>query len=254
LTNSNGRNWFFGRFAKVARNELIEKLIPAVELYNFAKQIIRAESPEAIRELLAPRGLTDYQALTTFSRLINLFVAEIKLKAGVQRFRKAAYLFIDEVDDLLRAPVKEAREVNDALRHLYDACPNCFCLVIALSAAVAEFTAIFEDYVLSRIQRRIELPLLDKSDTVEFVCAILDNFRADATGLRACYPFDEGAIDAIASQLVEITPRKIVNTMQQVLEEVRLSGFDTTKKKLITLSDLDQANIIEEVLGDGGIA
>lgn len=236
----------------VNEETIIERMIPAVELSNFAKDIFRVDGAPAIRSLLAPRGLTDYQAVTTFTRLANLFVTEIPLDGGSQRFKKAVYLFVDELDDLLRAPVKDTREVNDMLRHLYDSCPNAFCLVIALSAQSAEFTAIFEDFVLTRIQRRIELPLLDKADAVEFVRSVLDNSRVDEDGPRDFYPFDKSAVDAVASQLVEITPRKVVNTMQQVLEEVRLSGIDP-RTTLITISELDTANILEEVLGEGGI-
>jgi hypothetical protein len=232
---------------------LIEKLFPAVDLYNFAKDIYRCESDDQFRALLAPRGLTDYQAIVIFTRLVNLFVYEIKHEAGSRRFKKAAYLFIDELDDLLRSSVKETREINDALRHLYDGCPHCFCLGIALSAEVAEFTAIFEDFVLSRIQRQIQLPLLDKDDAVGFVTAILDRSRPGTGGPGGAFPFEDSAIEAIASQLVEITPRKIVNTMQQVIEEVRLAGYDPGVGP-ISLAVLDEHDILDEVLGDGGVA
>ena len=209
--------------------------------------------PQGARpSLLTDRAQNDYQATITFTSLTNLFVSEIHLNTGVQRYKNAVYLFIDELDDLLRSPVKETRMINDTLRHLFDGCPNCFCMVIALSAEVAEFTAIFEDYVLSRIQRRIELALLDKNNAVEFVQEILNNFRADANGPRNFFPFDRSAIEAVASQIWEITPRKIVNIMQQVLEEIRLNDHDP-RRGLITINELDQSNILEEVLGEGGV-
>lgn len=232
---------------------IIEKLIPAVELYNFAKQIFRCDNPEEVKALVAPKGLSDYQAVTNFTRIVNLFVHEIESVSGKRRYKKAAYLFIDELDDLGRASAKEAREVNDSLRHLYDGCPNCFGLVIALSAEIAEFTSLFEEYILTRIQRRIELHLLDKDDAVTFVTAIMDRSRVDEMGPSGPYPFEESAIDAIASQLVEITPRKIVNTMQQVIEEVRLAELDP-REHAIGISELDDADVLAEVFGEGGIA
>jgi hypothetical protein len=106
---------------------------------------------------------------------------------------------------------------------------------------------------LSRIQKRIELHLLDKNDASIFITAIMDNSRADPQGPNGAFPFEGSAIDAIVSQLVEITPRKVVNMMQQVIEEVRLSGFDPTKGP-ISLNDLDNADVLSEVLGEGGIA
>jgi hypothetical protein len=237
----------------VKEEEIIERIIPSVELYNFAKELFRCSTKEQVSDQIAPKGISDYQAVTTFTRIVNLFVHEIESSSGKRRFRRGAYLFIDEVDDLLRTSTKEARLVNDSLRHLYDGCPNCFCLVVALSAEIAELTSIFEDYILSRIQRRVELHLLDKDDAVRFVIAILEKSRADDTGPTGAYPFEESAIDAIASQLVQITPRKIVNTMQQVIEEVRLAGCDP-RHQMIGLQQLDDAEILSEVFGEGGIA
>ena len=238
---------------EVKDDAIIEKLIPAVELYNFAKEIFRCDNADDVRALVAPKNLSDYQAVTNFTRIVNLFVHEIEAIASKKRYKKAAYLFIDELDDLGRASAKEAREVNDSLRHIYDGCPNCFCLVIALSAEIAEFTSMFEEYILTRIGRRIELHLLDKDKAVEFVTAIMDRSRADENGPTGAYPFEESAIDAIASQLVEITPRKIVNTMQQVIEEVRLAEFDP-RQHAIGISELDDSEVLSEVFGEGGIA
>ena len=48
------------------------------------------------------------------------------------------------------------------------------------------------------------------------------------------------------------TPRKIVTTMQQVIEEVRLAGHDPTEG-LVSVDFLDQYEIVEEVLGEGGV-
>ena len=236
----------------ITEEKLVEKIIPSVELYNFAREILGAENEEQIKDLLVPRGFNDYQAMTTFTRLVNLFVYEFKLDAGAERFKKAVFLMVDELDDLGRCTDKEANEVNDLLRHIYDNCPNCFGLIIALSAEVAELTAYFADYILSRINRHIVFELLDKDDAVTFVKEILDSNRISQGKDVEFFPFTEEAINAIASQLTEITPRKVVNVMQQVLEEVRLSGFDPQKNP-IGLKELDDADIIEEILGDGGI-
>lgn len=238
---------------EVPDDQIIEKIIPSVELYNFAKELFRCESADDFKRVICPKGMGDHDAVTIFTRIVNLFVHEVKLKNSVIRYKNAAYLFIDELDDLLRTTIKEARIVNDTLRHIYDACPNCFGLVIGASAQSAEFTAMFEDYVLTRIQKRIELHLLDKDDAKDFVIEIMDKSRRDPNGPKGAFPFEEAAIDAIASQLTEITPRKIVNTMQEVIEEIRLAGLNP-KDKAIGLPELDQADVMEEVFGDGGIA
>lgn len=238
----------------IVQEKVIEQLIPAVELSNFANEFYRCEGLDDIRALLAPRGLSDYRAMVIFTRLVNLFVHEMKISdTEVRRFRKAAYLFIDELDDLERASVKEAREVNDMLRHLYDGCPNCFCMVIAISAEVSQLPVYFFDYILGRIRRQIELVALDKDDAVRFVREILDDNRVQPEGECDFFPFERAAIETIASQLTEITPRKMVNTMQQVIEEVRLAGHNPEEGR-VSVDFLDEHDIIEEVLGEGGMA
>ncbi len=233
----------------VSPEKVIGQLIPAVELSNFANEFYQCQEMDELRGLLAPKGLSDYQAMMIFTRLVNLFVHEMKITdVDVRRFKKGAYLFIDELDDLDRASVKEAREVNDILMHIYDNCPNCFCMVIALTAEISQLPVYFFDYILGRIHRQIELRVLDRDDAVGFVREILDNNRVHPTGEVGFFPFEKAAIETIASHLTEITPRKIVNTMQQVIEEVRLVGHDPDEGR-VSVDFLDEHDIIEEVLG-----
>ena len=238
---------------EVSDEQIIEKLVPSVELSNFAKEINRCQREEDYIELVVPKALTDYQAMMIFTRLVNLFVYEIYISENdKRRFKKGAYLFIDELDDLERASVKEAREVNDILRHIYDNCPNCFCMVIALSAERAKMSVLFFDYILSRIQKQIELLVLDKDDAVNFARQILNSNRIDPDGEVNFFPFEEAAIQNIASQLTEITPRKIVNKMQQIIEYVRLVGHDPSTLP-VSIEFLDEHEILEEVLDDGSL-
>lgn len=236
----------------VSPESVIEKLIPAVELSNFAKELHRCQEPDNFKDLLTPKKLSDYQAMTIFTRLVNLFVQEMVITENdKRRFKKGAYLLIDELDDLERASVKEAREVNDILRHIFDNCPNCFSLVIALSAEISQLAVLFFDYILSRIHRQIELPVLDKDDAVLFVQEILNCNRLNPDGEVGPFPFELEAIESVTSQLTEITPRKIVTTFQQIIEEVRLAGFDPSEGA-VSLDFLDEHEIVEEVLGEGG--
>ena len=231
---------------------VIEKLIPAVELSSFAKALYNCKGAEGFQTLLEAKN--DYHAMATFTKVVNLFVHEMQItQEDRRRFMKGVYLFVDELDDLERATVKEARQVNDLLRHIYDNCPNCFCMVIALSAEISQLTVLFFDYVLRRIKRQIELVGLDKDDSVTFVREILDSNRLDPEGERGFFPFEEAAIDSISSQLTEITPAKIIDAMQQVIEESRLAGHDPQDGP-ISADFLDEHDIVEEVLGEGGVA
>ena len=231
--------------------KVIEKLIPAVELSNFAKELYKCQDEKSFSALLAVKN--DYQAMTIFTRIVNLFVYEVAIcRDDHRRFKKGVYLFIDELDDLDRASVKEAREVNDLLRHIYDNCPNCFCMIIALSAEISQLRVLFFDYVLRRINQQIELDGLDKGDAVEFVREVLETNRHDIESEGGFFPFEKAAIDTIASQITEITPAKIVDTMQQVIEEVRLTGHNPQEGP-ISSDFLDEHDIIDEVLSEGGM-
>ena len=112
-------------------------------------------------------------------------------------------------------------------------------------------TNMFTDYVLSRVTRQVHFDLLDRSAAIDFVKKILERSRTPASGAVGDYfPFDEDAVNAIVSQLREITPRKVVNTMQQVIEECRISGADPTTGP-ISSDILDELEVLDAVFGDG---
>lgn len=242
-----------GAGTNVRDEDLLDQLGLPDELSTLAKEIYKYDQEDQFSDLLTPKGLTDYQAVAIFARFVNLFVFDFKLNSETKRFKKAIYLMIDELDELLNVSAKEARDINDVLRHIYDWCSNSFGLVIALTAESAAFSAIFEQYILGRIQRQIYMEELGKDEAMDFVLKILESARVGAASAKTGYfPFEESSVEAIVSQLRQITPRKIVNTMQEVLEEARLAGFDPSNG-YIDISFLDQHDILDEVLGEGGI-
>ena len=228
---------------------VLERLVPSYEHRNLASEIVECKCDrDRMNKLVNPRGLTDYQAMAMLTRLTNLFVHDLEISdTETRRFKDAAYLFIDELDDLQRASPKEVREVNDMLRHLFDRCPNRFCMIIALTADVTELQTMFFDYVLSRIVRHIELPPLGQDDAVEFVREILEHNRLNPEGDRGYFPFERLAIENVAARISEITPRKIVNAMHQVIEEARLAGHNPECGPM-SLQFLDEHDIVEEAL------
>lgn len=229
---------------EITRDSILEQLLPSIDLSNLAKEIIRCDNGDAVLDLLSPKN--DYQALLLFTRLTNLFVFDYKLPSGNKRFKDAVYLFIDELDQLQTVTAKEAREVNDLIRHIYDLCPYCFCIALAFTATTAELPTMFTEYVLGRVSRQIVLDFLQPDEAQVFIRSILDTARVDNTQKNGYYPFSEDAASTIVSQIVSITPRKIVNRMQQIIEECRLAGIDP-KDGLITDQVLTDKNIWEEI-------
>ena len=120
-------------------------------------------------------------------------------------------------------------------------------MIIALTADVTELQTMFFDYVLSRIVRQIELPVLGQDEAVEFVQEILEQSRLDLDGERGFFPFERVAVENVAARIPEITPRKIVNAMHEVIEEARLAGHDPNDGP-VSLQFLDENEIVEEAL------
>jgi hypothetical protein len=235
--------------AKVSDDEVIEKIIPAAELYNFAKELDKQDDTGKVRDFLIPKGLTDYQAMVTFTRIANLFVYELRFKNATKRFRQSVHLMIDELDVLRQSSTKEILEVNDLIRHLYDLCPNCFGLVLAVSAEQELLSSIFAEPILTRVNRQIEFKPLDRESSVEFATQIMDAMRLDKAdrGKTGAFPFTDAALDAILGELTFRTPRKVVNAMQQVIEEVRLAGLNPADGP-VDVDVLDKTGLLDEVL------
>ena len=229
-----------------SKEKIVEDLFQSPEYINFVKKILKCENRQEIQSLIgSPKS--DFEALNTFTLIVNLFVSRIEPSDDIISFKKAAYLFVDEVDLLAAATAKEARETNDLFRHIYDLCPVAFCLILAFTATAAELPVLFAEYVLSRVSRQIVMELMDVDEARDFVVKIMDSERIEANGKKGYYPFTKDAVESISSQIVSITPRKVVKTMQQVLEEARLCGANPSKKP-IDLEFLDKHQIIEDIL------
>lgn len=233
---------------EITKEAALERILGSIELYNFAREIIRCDSEGDFRNLLVPSKLSDFQAMSSLTKLINLYVFEFKLPSGNKRFRNGAYLFIDELDLLGTSSAKEARDVNELLRHIYDNCPNCFCLALGFTATAAELNYLFAPYVLSRVSKQIIMQMLDIDDAKRFVKDILDTARINKDVYNGYFPFDENAVQSIVSQIVSITPRKVVNALQQIIEEVRLLNYDP-KNGPVTAEFLDENDVIQDAIG-----
>lgn len=229
----------------ISWEDVAARMVPSMELLNLLKQILGCKSEENVRALLRPSG--DHAAMLLFCRLTNLFVYPFSLKDGERRFKQAVYLFMDEMDELAHCSAKEAREVNSLIRHIYDHCPACFFLGLGFTATSAEIGVLFAEHVLSRVSKQIVLEYLQPDEAKLFVKEILQTARVDANKKKqGFFPFTEDAIVAGVSQIVSITPRKIIDMMQQVIEECRLAGMDPSKGT-ITADMLDKAAIWESI-------
>lgn len=233
--------------AGLSKDEALEKMIPSRELSNLAKEIIHAETPEAVRKVLVPVKLGEFGTIGKFAALVNLFVMDVDIDGEPKSWKKAAYLFIDELNLLVEASAKEQRMANEMIRNLYDSCPNRFGFVLASTSSVANVSLLFDEWVISRVSKQIVLQTLPQQDAKDFVAGILNHERVSNPDPEPFRPFTESAVDSIVAQMSAITPRRIMKTMERVLELVRTEGFDPKKDGLVTSQFLDDHGITDEV-------
>ncbi len=218
----------------------------STELYNLAIQIYEAETEINIKKILTPKN--DYEAMVLFCGLVNLFTYKFEYSDSEARYKKGAYLFIDEFDDIQSGSPAMQRQVNDLIRHIFDSCSKHLVVICSLSAEISELSFYFEEFNLSRISRYFELQLLETDESVNFIKEILNTARADESLPSDFYPFDEAALELIINSMTQITPRRICNAIHETLERVRLEGFTPSPTNLISPEILDEYEIQDEVL------
>ena len=224
---------------------VMESIFRSPELVNLASKIHHSRTSNELEAAISVKD--DFDSILVFTNLVKLFTFNVPSKTiEDNRFKKAVYLFIDELDDLDGASVRESRMVNDHLRHLYDNCQGCFGLGIAMSAEVSELPMYFTDFVLTRIDRSIELSLLDKSQALMFIKGMLMNRRVVPDD--SFFPFSVDAVEYIVDQINQMTPRRLVKAMYETIEQIRLEGFLPSETNLVSLDALDDLGIMEEII------
>jgi hypothetical protein len=239
--------------SKIQPDDAIDSLFQVPDLKAMARAIYHTGGKQDLLTQYLTRNLTsDHEAVTLFSKLVNLFVLEIG-SSNKERFVPAVYLFIDELDDLSRQPAKDSLQTNDTIRHLYDACPNAFGLIVGASAELNTLQHLFTEYVLSRMTRKIEFSFLDQTLAKSFIRDVLDldanRIAKDDPAKRGYFPLTEEAVAEIVSHLRSITPRDVVNTMQQVLEEMRLAEVDVSSGPM-DAATMEDKNILDFILDE----
>lgn len=239
--------------ANIQPDDAIDSLFQVPDLRSLARAIYHTGGKiELLSQYLAKHLTSDHEAVTLFARIVNLFVLEIG-ESTKERFKQAVYLFVDELDDLSRQPAKDSLQTNDTIRHLYDACPNAFGLIVGASAELNTLQHLFTEYVLSRMTRKIEFEFLDQNAAKAFIRDVLDlDVNRVDTGdaaRRGYFPLTEDAVTEIVSHLRQITPRDVVNTMQQVLEEMRLAEVDLSVGPM-DASKMDDSGVLDFILDE----
>jgi hypothetical protein len=99
--------------------------------------------------------------------------------------------------------------------------------------------------------RQISFSVLDRQAAVDFAIDIMDapamRVATDDENRLGAFPFTKGALEAVLGAVSFRTPRKVVNVVQQLIEEARLADLDPAAGP-ITVEQLDQSSILDELL------
>ncbi len=209
--------------AFVSDEAIIDHLIQVPGLANLAKKIRGCTGLPDLLAVLTPPHQSNADALAMFAGIVGLFVIDFKIDLDPTRFKKAAYVLIDDFDALRFAEPADLFAANQALLKLCELCRHCFCLVVAADLSAAEVPAIFTDPVLGRLRAQIVLDPLSAADGKRFVQVMLDSQRRRPNGFA---PFEERAIDIIAANLAPATAGHLVAAMRHVMEAARKSGLN----------------------------
>ena len=123
--------------------------------------------------------------------------------------------------------------------------------MLALSGELELLPTVFTEFVLSRIGRQIAFSVLDRNAAIDFAIEILDSspMRAsrDDPARMGPFPFTRETLEAVLGEVSFSTPRKVVNVLQQLIEEARLAELDP-RGGPITVQQLDESGIMEDLL------
>lgn len=188
---------------------------------------------------------TDYTA----TRMLASIFKVMTLKIGEEDpAYHAAYLFIDEVEDMWDFKPAEQLAIWNGIRELINRLPQNFCLLLAFSADAALLEATIPQPIADRISRQnIELQSLDAVGAKDFVAEHLSNFRREGFSIpQPYYPFSEEAIDYVLETIVILVPRLIFRSLRNVMERaIRREGLQPN-------SEID-AKMAEDILVTMGL-
>ena len=221
-----------------------QRLTPAYPPLALLLKGVKKDSPEAIALLLGEKlpgaraidkyrsyNMTgpidsEYDATKCLGAYVNLCTrGTAALSEGdVLARNKAFYFFFDELEAVNDFRPQEALSMNQGLRELINACPENCCFLFGMTGDVREIYGLLTRPVIRRMSRDpLMIDPLTPIEAVGFLKQVLKSHRSDS-GDPDEYPFDGGALVAIAEATQIKTPSELFRGCRRVLEKSVLSG------------------------------
>ena len=189
----------------------------------------------------------DYSAASALASLIAVMTSPLGNQPAPY---DAAYVFLDEVEDLLSMKYADLYVFQGAIRELLNrtADSNCAILLSMTIGTPEELEAQLEPFLIERLTRpHIQMKELQDDDAKIFVTDFLQSARLTNENLSQPFsPFTEEAIDFLLERDPQIVPRRILRNMGSVFERA------TRREKVLPGEDISR-EIAEEILNDMGV-
>jgi len=204
------------------QRNVIKKVVAPNEV-ALATELKNKGQSAKVAEFLMQHPKDDYSAACALASLVGLMTYPIGDQPAPY---KAAYLFFDEMEDVLETKYAEHLAFFSTLRELVNRTAGYHCAIVC---AFTNEAAVLETQVPSFLMDRLTRPMLEMRDmrieeAKEFVKEYLDSARTDTVPSSApFYPFAEGTIDFFLER-EQLFPRRIIRAMGQVFERAARRG------------------------------
>jgi len=204
------------------QRNVIKKVVAPNEV-ALATELKNKGQSAKVAEFLMQHPKDDYSAACALASLVGLMTYPIGDQPAPY---KAAYLFFDEMEDVLETKYAEHLAFFSTLRELVNRTAGYHCAIVC---AFTNEAAVLETQVPSFLMDRLTRPMLEMRDmrieeAKEFVKEYLDSARTDIVPSSApFYPFAEGTIDFFLER-EQLFPRRIIRAMGQVFERAARRG------------------------------
>ncbi len=219
------------------RQAFIRAVCPGVPDFlvamNYLSAGLESHKETAARYLAGTRlPLNELRTLGISSRIetddqaVEGFAAFVRLISQGRNGGRIVWL-IDELQNLTQLSSRAKVKVQGGIERVFNKAPNNLSLVLAYSGRQQDrISNLVSSAFISRIgaQRRVAIPLMEKTDAIAFVRDLLQAFRSDAAaGIGDFSPFDEQTVEEVISYMEaqgwHLKPRSIMECLRSILEE-----------------------------------
>ncbi len=201
---------------------LKDPLCLAAEAWLYGRRLTNRE----LRFLGASSNLTyDTDFVRATTSLIRLFMHQ-------STDSRPFFWFLDDCHFMagLKPGQKRLSIIQQGIRDVFDGCPSKLGLVMAFaSKESSHLSELLIGDILSRSSYRIEIPVLNEEDALEFALGILGASSViKGKGSSQSYPFtSEGLRESVdlLSRKTDLTPRELMKCLGRLVSEAQLKIF-----------------------------